>query len=233
MNDGTRSRRAHNFIDRTGQRYGKLTVIRRAENRPTSARRKDGRLYAPMVQWLCICDCGSERTVTANSLRNGNTRSCGCSRLPHLLGWRQRMGLPAGMAARNAVYKHYRVGAKARGLAWELTDEEFNDLTSQRCRYCDCPPSNMHRHGGENGHFVYNGIDRVDNTRGYTSDNVVPCCSTCNRAKNAMSYDEFMAWVVRLVRFQGQVEPRRRKDTPSGSRGRGMSVLNPGLELLF
>ena len=28
--------------------------------------------------WLCKCDCGSERTVRGNSLRDGNTRSCGC-----------------------------------------------------------------------------------------------------------------------------------------------------------
>ena len=56
------------FIDLTGQKYGKLTVIERAEN-------INGR-----VAWKCRCDCGKEITTTSNALRTGNTKSCGCSR---------------------------------------------------------------------------------------------------------------------------------------------------------
>lgn len=54
------------FIDLTGHKYGKLTVIKQAE-------RKNGR-----IAWLCRCDCGNEIVVTSNSLRTGNTKSCGC-----------------------------------------------------------------------------------------------------------------------------------------------------------
>ena len=54
-------------IDLTGQIYGKLTVIREADKRIKNK-----------VTWHCICECGNEIDVTSNSLRTGNTKSCGC-----------------------------------------------------------------------------------------------------------------------------------------------------------
>lgn len=52
-------------IDLTGQKFGRLTAIK------------------PVVvngyrKWLCVCDCGNIKTVTAGSLRSGGTKSCGC-----------------------------------------------------------------------------------------------------------------------------------------------------------
>ncbi|BBO80235.1 hypothetical protein DSCO28_08010 [Desulfosarcina ovata subsp. sediminis] len=54
------------FIDRTGQRYGSLTVIKRVP-KPTSAK---GRA----AWWLCRCDCGNETIVRGF----GRTKTCGC-----------------------------------------------------------------------------------------------------------------------------------------------------------
>jgi hypothetical protein len=50
-----------------------------------------------------------------------------------------------------------------------------------------------------NGAFIYSGIDRIDPTHGYISDNVVPCCRTCNVAKLKMTRDEFLAWAWRIA----------------------------------
>ena len=56
-----------NFIDLTGQRFGRLTVL-------DISHRLNRRII-----WRCICDCGKEtRTATIADLRSGNTRSCGC-----------------------------------------------------------------------------------------------------------------------------------------------------------
>lgn len=54
------------FVDITGCKYGRLTVLRLAE-----------RLYG-RVTWLCKCECGTEIAVISNSLRRGGTKSCGC-----------------------------------------------------------------------------------------------------------------------------------------------------------
>jgi hypothetical protein len=201
MDDVTRKRGpAANFVDRAGRRYGKLVVIRRVEDRPTTRLRKNGHPYASEVQWLCHCDCGNETTVTAGALRAKYTSSCGCSRR------KPRPDRPSAFApgrpARNTVFRAYRREALKRGLAWELTDEQFDRLTSGDCLYCDCPPSSVKpgigRHSGD---FTYNGIDRKDNMLGYVDGNVVSCCSTCNHAKKDMTYDEFMAWIARLTEY--------------------------------
>jgi len=55
------------FIDITGHRYNRLTVIQQVE--------RDKRGY---IIWLCRCDCGNETKASSNSLRVNNTRSCGC-----------------------------------------------------------------------------------------------------------------------------------------------------------
>lgn len=59
------------FIDLTGQRFNKLTVIGRAKSR----RQPCGKL---VTYWNCICDCGNETVVMGKYLKNGHTKSCRC-----------------------------------------------------------------------------------------------------------------------------------------------------------
>lgn len=61
------------FIDITGQRFGLLTVIKRHGTRNRQS------------LWHCVCDCGEETLSLSNSLRDGKSKSCGCSRLVHLV----------------------------------------------------------------------------------------------------------------------------------------------------
>jgi hypothetical protein len=59
------------FEDLTGQRFGRLVVIEKAEDHISPSGYK-------FSQWLCLCDCGGEKTILASSLKRGNTCSCGC-----------------------------------------------------------------------------------------------------------------------------------------------------------
>lgn len=61
------------LIDLTGQKFGKLTVVSRAE----SIRKPWG---VTVAYWNCVCDCGNEKTVSSELLRNGKVKSCGCLR---------------------------------------------------------------------------------------------------------------------------------------------------------
>lgn len=55
------------YIDLTGQRFGKWTAIA-----------DDGR-KSGQTMWLCVCECGKRRSVSAGSLRSGISKSCGCA----------------------------------------------------------------------------------------------------------------------------------------------------------
>jgi len=55
------------FIDRTSQRYGRLTALECV-----------GRTKSREARWRCRCDCGVETVVPSNSLSAGRVRSCGC-----------------------------------------------------------------------------------------------------------------------------------------------------------
>lgn len=59
------------FIDLTGQRFDKLTVVRRVDDYVSPKGQHSTR-------YLCKCDCGNEIKVTAGVLKNGKSKSCGC-----------------------------------------------------------------------------------------------------------------------------------------------------------
>jgi hypothetical protein len=63
-------RRAHNFKDLTGKRFGRLTVLKLNGFVEQSSKR--------IACWWCQCQCGDRVVVMAGNLRKGNTRSCGC-----------------------------------------------------------------------------------------------------------------------------------------------------------
>lgn len=113
----------------------------------------------------------------------------------------RRRSLLPGQAARKAVLADYKKRAETKGLSWNLSEEQFDKLTSGKCNYCGKEPSQTRVNRGKNGSFTYNGIDRVDNSRGYELSNVVSCCKICNRAKDVMSITEFIEWAKRVVTY--------------------------------
>jgi len=58
------------------------------------------------------------------------------------------------------------------------------------------------RRGIKNSEFWYNGLDRVDSSKHYTLDNVVPCCTVCNRAKSNLTVADFYDWIAQLTAYQ-------------------------------
>lgn len=184
---------AHNLIDITGKKYGRLTVISRAGTFSWNGSAKES-------QWLCRCDCGVEKVLSKSRLRGG-TQSCGClyRETRHNKRTSFKCSLPFGHAARNNILKSYRLSARYRNLEWAITKEEVFEIICRDCHYCGCAPSKKKQVSKFGGYFMYNGIDRVDNALGYTTGNVVSCCATCNHAKATMSQDDFMAWIGRLV----------------------------------
>lgn len=139
------------FIDLTGQKFGRLTVIERYKSS------KGGH-----TRWKCMCDCGRETISCADGLRNGQTTSCGCLNREKIIKARQTHGMWKsriyriwkGMISRcccetDGNYKNYG----GRGIAvceeWLHNFQAFYDWSTQ------------------NGYADNLTIDRIDNDKGY------------------------------------------------------------------
>lgn len=169
-------------IDLTGEKFGKLMVVRR-----------DYSNEYKRVMYLCKCDCGEEKIISGGGLRKG-TKSCGCLNREYTS--RRKRG-KFGEASKLVAITKYKVSAKKRGLEYNLTNKQFLELVQQDCYYCGDPPQNIIKNHYQNGDYFYNGIDRIDNNKGYTIENTVPCCAKCNYAKSKSTLQEFKDWIER------------------------------------
>lgn len=82
-----------------------------------------------------------------------------------------------------------RYKARQRGIEWQLSNVEAYRLITGECVYCGYTPDWPNERIG---------IDRVNNFKGYTIENSVACCTTCNSAKMSRTMDEFKEWVKRI-----------------------------------
>lgn len=99
------------------------------------------------------------------------------------------------------MFGEYRNGATRRGFAFDLTIDDVGALAVQDCRYCGAKPAE--RRFGPLNIGVVNGIDREDGALGYTIENCVPCCPTCNRMKMNLRGAEFVAHILRIAAHVG------------------------------
>ncbi len=185
---------AGNFIDLIGQRFGRLLVVSPAKAKHNRAR------------WNCQCDCGTLCVATGKYLRQGKKRSCGClqreSNQTNAKAMHASNNLPPGVAAFNLLFASYRCSAEARAIAFDLTKDEFRELTQLPCFYCGAAPKIIYAPNLPNGGYIYNGIDRKDSGIGYSSENCVPCCKMCNWMKNTLSVDVFISQCSAVVNHQ-------------------------------
>lgn len=158
--------------DLSGLKFSNLTVLHSA---------KDERKG---TFWKCLCDCGNYAVVEAQYLKKGKTKSCGCF---HNNYRKKRLG----EANLNDLFSTYRKSALKRNLEFSLTRDQFEKLIFNVCKYCNNLPLQVHNKKNSNGAIFYNGIDRVDNSLGYTIDNCVSCCKKCNWMKRDFRLSDF------------------------------------------
>lgn len=141
------------YIDLTGRVFGRLTVLRRAQN-------QKGR-----VAFLCRCTCGKAVVVTSHSLVSGNTSSCGCIHSEQL-------------AQRNTVHgqRHTRLYGIWLGMKERCSSSRprYKAWNGKGVKVCDEWEANFlsfknwaETHGYEDGLT----IDRVDVNGNYCPSN--------------------------------------------------------------
>jgi hypothetical protein len=81
-----------------------------------------------------------------------------------------------------SYYSKYKTSAEQRNYTFELSEDEFYSLIKGDCYICGKTSNEHHT----------NGVDRFDNTQGYTFHNSNACCGECNIMKKQTDYDVFM-----------------------------------------
>lgn len=162
--------RGYRFQDLTGLKYGMLTAI------------KLHSVTSNGTKWNLKCDCGKEVVrLTSNFKKKQHRHSCGCQ--------------PTNPGRKDAgfirLYRDYKASANLRGYSFSLSFKKFKQIVLNSCQYCGINPTL--RYSKQVAHKIYvNGIDRVDNSRGYSVSNSVACCSFCNKAKGSLSVKDFL-----------------------------------------
>lgn len=86
-------------------------------------------------------------------------------------------------------YSEYSIRATKKNIQFELTNEDFKNITGKSCTYCQKEQSLSHN----------NGIDRADNSIGYTLVNSLPCCGECNYMKRDLLKDDFIKQCIQIA----------------------------------
>jgi hypothetical protein len=174
-----------------GSRWGRLLVVRYLGRKAHG----DG----TQGWYFCLCECGNTVNRKHACLTQKQTVSCGCWKAEKVAIRRRKED-----TAFNDLWGSYKKGARERGFDWTLTKEQFKELTSSACYYTGRPPykeahscdTNRRIKAGlepfKGGIYIYNGVDRLDSTKGYTVENCVPCCELANMAKKTMTEQEFL-----------------------------------------
>jgi hypothetical protein len=99
---------------------------------------------------------------------------------------------------KHVIWNQYVRGAKKRGLNFTIGKTLFNTLITEPCFYC-----------GHTNKAEVNGIDRIDNNRGYEEGNIIPCCEICNTAKRSQHPLEFIDKLAAIYEFATSSTPIR------------------------
>lgn len=163
-------------------------------------------------KYLCACECGTEREVCGYSLEGGRTESCGCLKI-------ERIRKVSGGLSYNIKYNEYKIGSIKRGIDFSISMDLFVELTAKNCFYCGAEPKPFNPYYDKNGilrsnlsgtsiegtdrqWINFNGIDRVDNDKGYVVENCVSCCSVCNVLKHTLDQKYFLDHVCKIYTHQ-------------------------------
>jgi uncharacterized protein YdaU (DUF1376 family) len=183
-----------------GQTFNKLTIL--------SLDYKEHFYKEKIIKWYyfnCKCTCGNTKSILTNSVLKGDTKSCGCDAMDsYKRSMQEYYNSTTVISADTTLFNIYRLRAKHRKQDFDLTKEEFFKIINSNCHYCNTSPILLRFNDRKTEKSLLNGVDRVDSLLGYTTENTVPCCTTCNRMKLDHTTSDFLNHIQKITKFQNE-----------------------------
>jgi len=145
-------------IDITGQKFGRLTAIKREGSN------SDGKAL-----WLCKCDCGNKVIVVGKSIRNGHTKSCGCLSVDRTRSM-GKSNLKHG-DSKSRLYNVWRGILKRCNNPNNHAYENYGGRGIKICEQWEHSYEKFMKWSFENGYEEGLSIDRIDNDGNYEPSN--------------------------------------------------------------
>lgn len=205
MSDKRRVKNNHNkYGIEVGKTYGNYEVLEQVKVSRKISKGDGTYTECLAVKWKCryIPD-NSEKIVPTAYLAEFKTKEQEDEYMKNLVIENKHQ-----KGYRSYLMRTYVTGAKNRGHEFNLTKEQFEDIITKNCYYCGKEPQpateeQLRKRGNiKQPTFYYNGIDRLDSSKGYVLDNCVPCCTTCNYMKRTLSVDEFYNQIKSIYEHQ-------------------------------
>ena len=148
--------RERKLIDLLGQKFGRLLVLKRAEN------------HGRETYWKCRCDCGNIKEINGAKLKNGHTKSCGCLSKETT----SEIFKTHGMSSTRL----YRIYKKMYRRCYKPKTKWFENYGGRGITICqewlgEQGFENFAKWSMKNGYADNLSIDRKDNDKGYSPDN--------------------------------------------------------------
>lgn len=142
------------------------------------------------------CECGKTFITIGTSLKHKRVTECSSCAYQKRPQSTKRLTQEERMFTKTIVDR-----CKAHNIPYSITAADYITVAKKACHYCGAPPiikgAHMTRHAEIP--IPVNGIDRVDNTLGYTIENIVPCCSICNSMKSTLSSEHFLTHIKQII----------------------------------
>lgn len=183
------------FKDITGMRFGKLVVKERSKNSRTG-----------FARWVCKCDCGAVKTVFRNSLAQGKTVSCGCSKPSFRKGTvpvnkKNLIGMRFGSLVVTGESKSRRLGC----VMWEckcdcgvIINTFTSNLTSYGANSCGC--KHLSRWSGH----AKEGAEKL--AKRYREDLAIPYVARLLRVGMKLKNEDIPLELIEVKRMQIKIQ---------------------------
>jgi len=184
-------------LDLVGHKFNQFTVLKKIGSRGQPGRQS--------IYWLCQCECGNTRELPTKSINRGDCKSCGCymkskeySRSNYL--WNGHGDI------HGKWWGNVKKGAQRRGHSFDISIEEAWKIYQKQDGKCALSGVDIvfadSSYGFQHGETTAS-LDRKNNNKGYTKNNVHWVHKDVNLMKQKMSQKELLDWCKLIVEYNG------------------------------
>lgn len=116
----------------------------------------------------------------------------------------RQLTLEESISCLKRAYSLAKAGAKRRDLEFTLTLARHSKLIMGECTYCGAKASSELNY--RRLRMPKNGVDRIDNSKGYTTENCVSCCTFCNTLRASIGWDTWAGLINDVVHHRREMD---------------------------